>query len=191
MHTVHKYPPSRFEYVPITDTQIEQAISWLGLYKAPGADGISNVVLIKCADLIVPHLGPNYHVMFKLETYPENWKSSVTIMLRKLAKPDYMLPSTHQPIALISTFTKVLSSCVTADLVHMTKVHRLLPDNYFGCRPGRTTTDLLHYITKFIKDAWGRCEVVSMLFLDVKAAFPSIILDQLIHDMRKRGVPPQ
>jgi len=33
--------------------------------------------------------------------------------------------------------------------------------------------------------------VVSALFLDVKSAFPSIILEQLIHDMRLQGVPAE
>jgi len=33
--------------------------------------------------------------------------------------------------------------------------------------------------------------VVSTLFLDIKSAFPSVVLKQLMHDMRKRGVPTQ
>jgi len=43
---------------------------------------------------------------------------------------------------------------------------------------------------KFVKGAW-RKEVVSALFLDIKNAFPSIILTQIIHNMRHRGVPAQ
>jgi len=53
------------------------------------------------------------------------------------------------------------------------------------------TMDSLHYITKFVKDAWRRKEVVSSLFLDIKGAFPSVVLDRLVHDMRKRGVLKQ
>jgi len=33
--------------------------------------------------------------------------------------------------------------------------------------------------------------VVSTLFLDIKSAFPSVVLKQLMHDMRKQGVPMQ
>ena len=53
------------------------------------------------------------------------------------------------------------------------------------------TTDSVHFVTKFVKDAWRRGKVVSALFLDIKSAFPSVLLDRLIHDMRCRGVPPQ
>src|SRR5882724_3141024 len=50
-------------------------------------------------------------------------------------------------------------------------------------------TDSLHYVTKFMKDAWRRKEMVSALFLDIRSAFPSVVLEWLVHDMRKRSVP--
>ena len=53
------------------------------------------------------------------------------------------------------------------------------------------TTNSLHYITTFVKNAWRRKEVVSALFLDIKSTFPSMNLSCLIHDMRVRGVPWQ
>ena len=54
-----------------------------------------------------------------------------------------------------------------------------------------STTDLLHYVTKFMKAIWWKGEVVSALFLDIKGAFPSVILSQLVHDMRWRGILDQ
>jgi len=127
--------------------------------------------------------------MFLLGTYPKQWKDSITVVLRKPMKPNYMLPNAHWPIALLNTMAKILSACIMEDLVHMAEVHELLPENHFGCRPGRTTMDLLHYITKYIKDAWRRNEAVSALFLDIKSIFPSVVLEQLTHDMRQQGVP--
>ena len=111
------------------------------------------------------------------------------IVLRKPGKSDYSLPNVHRPVALLNTIGKVLSACVAEDLTSAVKEHGLLPINHFGCRPGRTTTDSLHYETKYIKDAWRRKEVVNTLFLDVKNAFPSVAIDWLAHDMRSRGVP--
>jgi len=73
----------------------------------------------------------------------------------------------------------------------MAKIHKLLPENYFGSHPGRTTTDSIHYVTKYIKDAWRKGEVISALFLAIKCAFPSMVLDQLGHDMWCRGIPMQ
>ena len=113
------------------------------------------------------------------------------IALRKPGKPDYTIPSANWPIALLNTVAKVLSACVAEDLAQMAELHRLLPDNHFRCQPGRTTTDLPHFMTKYVKDAWRRGEVVSTLSLDIKSAFPRILLNWLTHNMQVRGVPWQ
>jgi hypothetical protein len=42
-----------------------------------------------------------------------------------------------------------------------------------------------------MKDMWRRGNVVGALFLDIKGAFPSVILERLIHNMRCRGVPKE
>jgi len=83
-----------------------------------------------------------------LRIYPSQWKDLTTIVLKKPSKPDYTLPNMYWLIALLNTIAKILSACISKDLVHMAEVHKLLPDKHFGCRPGRTTTDSLHYIVK-------------------------------------------
>jgi Reverse transcriptase (RNA-dependent DNA polymerase) len=113
------------------------------------------------------------------------------LVIRKPNRPSYSDPGAYRPIALLDTIGKILSACVAEDLSKYAELHNLLPPNHFGCRPGRTTTDTLHYVITYIKDAWRRGEVVGALFLDIKAAFPSIILKRLIHNMRRRGVPRQ
>ncbi len=42
-----------------------------------------------------------------------------------------------------------------------------------------------------IKDAWRKGDVVTVLFLDVKGAFPSVDVDMLIHEMLMMGIPVQ
>jgi hypothetical protein len=62
----------------------------------------------------------------------------------------------------------------------------LLPDTHFGGRPGRTTTDAIHYLVGKIKAAWGKKRVTSVLFLDVEGAFPNVVTDRLIHNLKKQ-----
>jgi len=42
--------------------------------------------------------------------------------------------------------------------------------------------DSLHYVMKYIKDAWRRRMVVNALFLDISISQFSIVLNWLIHD---------
>lgn len=187
--TNYKYPPSKFEFREITDTQIHKAIERLKPYKAPGSNGIPNVVLKKTAQLIVPIIGPLFRATFRIGYFPQEWKDSEIIVLRKPGKPDYAEPNAYRPIALLDTIGKVLSSCVSEDLLAFAEKYSLLPPTQFGCRPGHTTTDALQHAMSFIKNAWRGGEEVAALFLDIKAAFPSVLPEWLAHGMRKRGVP--
>ena len=78
----------------------------------------------------MPHLGPIYCATF---VYPKHWKDSMTIVVRKPGKSNYMKPGAYWPIVLINTMAKILSACVTEDLVDMAEICQLLPANHFGC----------------------------------------------------------
>ena len=84
---------------------------------------------------------------------------------------------------------KVLTSVVAEIISDLVEIHHLLPKTHFGGRPGRTTTDAVHYLIHKIKTAWRNDEVVSVLFLDVEGAFPNAVTDRLIHNLKKRRIP--
>ena len=44
-------------------------------------------------------------------------------------------------------------------------------------------------LTHSIKEVWRRKKVASVLFLDIQGAFPNIVKETLLHNMRQRGVP--
>jgi hypothetical protein len=85
------------------------------------------VVFVKTADLLPPHLGHIFRVTFDLEFYPETWKLSTTVVLRKPGRPDYTIPKAYRPIALLDTMAKILSSCVAEDVAYIAEKHQLLP----------------------------------------------------------------
>ena len=188
-----EYPPPVCEFIPITDQQIIRAIRRLSPFKAPGPNGICNVVFIKCADMLVQWMGHLFRATFTFHVFPDEWLTSKTVVIRKPGRPDYSAPKAYRPIALLDTMSKILSSCVTETLVWIAMSHNLLPSTHFGGLPGRSTTDSLHLLTKFVHDAWAHPSdrYVSLFFLDVKAAFPSVVPELLFHNMRKRGIPTQ
>jgi hypothetical protein len=49
--------------------------------------------------------------------------------------------------------------------------------------------DSLHMLTKFITDAWAlKDDHISLLFLDVKVAFPSVVTNRLLHILKRKGI---
>lgn len=185
----YTYPPPLAPPEPITKDQVRRHISRLSPFKAPGPDGIPNIVLQKAVDHIIEYLVHIYRAILTLEVYYNGWREFTTVVLRKPGKSNYEIPKAYRPIALLNTMAKVLTAIVAEDTTRMVERHHLLPENHFGGRPGRTTTDAVHLLVHKIKDAWRRDKVVSVLFLDVEGAFPNAVTDRVIHNLRKRSIP--
>ena len=132
------------------------------------------------------HLGRLFRATFHLHYYPEEWKVSDTVVLKKPGKTDYTVAKAWRPIALLGCMSKILSRCVADVLVYEAERLSLLANYQFGGRAGRTTTDSIHLVTKTIKDAWRRGDRASVVFLDIKSAFPAASPDRLIHNLRMR-----
>jgi len=157
--------------------------------KAPGNDGIPNIVLKKAATLIAPHLYKCLIVSLELSYFPKIWWEWTTVVLRKPSRPDYTIPKAYRPIALYNTMRKIVSGVVTDIATYLTVRHSLLPDCHFGGLPGRTIMDSLLYLTHKIKDAWHGKKVATIIFLDIANAFPNAMTDRLLLNMTKLGYP--
>lgn len=60
---------------------------------------------------------------------------------------------------------------------------------HFGGRLGRATTDPLHVLMYMIKDTWRKKQVVLVLFLNIEGAFPNVVNERLLHNLKMRWVP--
>jgi hypothetical protein len=186
-----RYPDPIEPFQNVTEEQIARAIDHLKPYKATMPSDLANVVLKQCKTLLLPYLTPLYRATLALAIYPQHWKTYDTIVLRKTGRADYTLAKAYRPIVLLRTIAKPLSIAVTENLSYILEKHSLLPAHHFGGRPGRTTTDAIHILVKYIRDAWRAKKVVSALFLDVKGAFPSVNVPLLIHELLMKGIPRQ
>jgi len=130
------------EYTPccmaehITREHIRRQLRRLKPYKAPGLDGIPNIILSKCADLLTDRLLQIYMAIFKRKLHYNPWKHFTTVILHKPGKPRYNIPKAYRPIALLNTMWKVLTGIIAEHLTFYTEKYCLLPDNHFRGRPG-------------------------------------------------------
>jgi hypothetical protein len=111
------------------------------------------------------------------------------VVLRKPGKPNYEVAKAYRPVVLLSTLAKVLTAIVAEDIGRLAELHQLLPKNHFGGRPGRSTTDAIHYLVQRIKEVWRKNKVVSILFLNVAGAFPNAVTKRLVRNLRNRRIP--
>jgi len=171
-----------YEFWPSLE-QLRRCVTRLAPHKAPGEDGIPNMVLKKSVELIAEYLLRIYKATFMLNTYCNKWRVWDTIVLQKPGKPRYDIPKAYRPIALMNTMAKLLSAMVMEDLVYMCEKYVMLLDNHFSSQPGCCTMDAMHLLVYKIKAAWQRGNVVAVLFLDVEGAFPNAVTTHLLHNL--------
>lgn len=187
----YAYPEPITPFTPISREQIERTIANTSSYKAPGPDGICNIVFKRATSALTPYLYHLFNAVFTLKTYYDPWREFTTVVLRKPGKANYSVPKAYRPIALINTTCKLLTAIVAEQVSYILERHNLIPNTHFGGRPGRTTTDSLHLLETTIKNAWRTGKVASILFLDIEGAFPNAVTARLTHNMRKRKLPPE
>ena len=183
------YPKECSKAGKVTEEQIQKQLKKLKLYKAPGPDGIPNIVLTKNTDLLAKRLLPIYIAMLDKNLQYSPWKTFTTVILCKPGKLHYDVPKVYRPIVLLSTMWKVLSAIVADQITFLTENHQLLLKNHFRGCPGQTTTNAMHLLTLRIKAVWHMGKVAAVLFLDIKGAFPNAVPKRLVHNLRKRRIP--
>jgi len=188
--TDYLYPEPAEHWTEITKEQLTQAINNLSPYKAPGPDGVANIVFQQC-QVLIDYLLPIFNAAINLRTYYNPWRESITVILRKPGKPDYSVPKAYRPIALLNTTAKLLSTIVADRTSYILETHNLLPNTHFGGRPGRSTEDSLHLLENTVRHTWRQKRVVSALFLDIEGVFPNAVTDRLIHNMKRHRLLPE
>jgi hypothetical protein len=179
-------PESKFPVFTIK--RVKDTLTKTNPFKAPGPSGISNAILKHCAPTLAPILAPIYTAICSLKHYPRKLGKIHQVILPKPGHATYEIASSYHPIALIKTIAKTLSTTITEDLSYKCEMHNLLPAHQFGGRPGRSTTDALHYIEQIIKNAWRKGQTISALLLDIQAAFPNMRKDRLLANMKARNI---
>ena len=122
-YSQHVYPAPLPDPPQLTQPQIARHITKLSPYKAHGLDGIPNIVLQKCTNLITNQLTLIFTTILEKEIYFNKWCKFTTIVLRKPRKPSYKTLKAYRPIALISTMAKLLTSIIMESLSQIVEQH--------------------------------------------------------------------
>lgn len=74
-------------------------------------------------------------------------------------------------------------------MAYLAERHRLLPDQHFGGRQGRSVDESVGCFVSEIKKRWREGQVVVGIALDVAKAFPSVDTDAMCASLAGRGLP--
>lgn len=145
-------------------------IKYINGKKAPGLDGISNLMIRNLPTAVKLVLHNIVLKCMELGYFPVCWKEAAVRMIPKPNREDYTLPSSYRPISLTSNLSKLLEKIINCHLVHFLESHKVIHKHQYGFRAGRSTSDALQRIIDLSSQSASHSRKAIVSF-DFKSAF--------------------
>ncbi|RFN48513.1 hypothetical protein FIE12Z_7259 [Fusarium flagelliforme] len=172
----------------LTEEELKAVIKDIKTGKATGEDEVPNEAIRLGQDVLFPYLLIGFQVCIRLRTHPDCFKKAVVVMVLKAgANPND--PNSYRPITLLSHVGKLYEKVLANKITRAVKANpNMLPPTQFG---GRSTTEALLYLLNIIHNAWcsDGDKVVTILSLDMSAAYDNVLRSRLLKEMARIGLP--
>ena len=135
----------------VTCEEVEQILAKKKPFTAGARDKLPNGFLRALGPRFCQALAILTSTCWKLEYFPERFKSAKTVFLRKPGKGTYNQAKAWHPIALLNTTGKLMEAIAAARLSKIAEEAGLLPDIQMGFRKGRSTEAALFLLTSQVE----------------------------------------
>ncbi|XP_050710739.1 uncharacterized protein LOC126995293 [Eriocheir sinensis] len=174
--------------IKILQNDVFYALSGLNPQKAYGPDGVPPIVLKNCASVLSPCLVKLFRLCLSTSTFPSCWKYAFIQPVPK--KGDRSNPSNYRPIALLSCLSKAFESILNRKIQKHFSTSDLLSDRQYGFRKGRSTGDLLAFLTDSWSSSLSRFGETFAIALDISKAFDRVWHKSLLSKLPSYGFYP-
>ena len=135
-----------------------------------GIDGITTTMLKRFKDVLI---GPLTDIINKaIYTATYLWKEGIITPLPK--KVDLTLLKNWRPVTILNSSSKILEKILHEQLTQFLEENNLFPKQQFAYRANKSTTATLLEIETSTRVAMDKGKVVSILLVDLSAAFDCI-----------------
>ncbi|KAF3799822.1 Retrovirus-related Pol polyprotein [Colletotrichum gloeosporioides] len=186
--------PQHFSPQHLRQGDLKWALEAAPTGKACGPDQVAVDVFKKCPGVFHNHLTRIMNACLRLEYHPDEFKRSITVVLRKPDRTDFSLPKSWRPVALLSCLGKLLERVVAKRIQELAVKHRLIPRMQFGF-PGRCTTKCIESLLSpvyrgfCVKTRNRKKWRSTLLSLDISGAYDHVNRPELLRILVRKGKP--
>ncbi|GBN96432.1 Putative protein in type-1 retrotransposable element R1DM [Araneus ventricosus] len=184
----HAHTFNTIDDLPFTEAEIAEVIKNTPRGKAPGYDGIDNIIVQTIHKKFPDLFTTLFNKCLQLGLYPDPFKVGNIVLFQKPGK-DIHEPSAYRPIALLPSIAKVLEKLMTQRLIYHLEGNNLLSNNQYGFRAGRSVDTALDSLTTQIADYKRRYKHVRALSIDIKGAFDNVQYDSIANYLEESNCP--
>lgn len=171
-----------------TPGEVAAVIKRLSTNKAPGSDGLHNILLKNFPQKAVVQFMYIINAIITLQHWPTLWKKAQVVPIKKVGKDPTDFKS-YRPISLLSALSKTAERLI---LKRLNQISKKLdsPDPYqFGFKEKHSTTQQVARITTDITNAYKKKNVTVLVGLDIEKAFDRVWQEGLLYKMHTAGYP--
>jgi ribonuclease HI len=172
---------------PFTTAELEDALKTLKLRKSPGADKITNEMLLNLGPKAKKKLLQLMNESWRTGIVPQVWREAIMIPVHKKGK-DKSKADSYRPISLTSCMGKLAERLINTRLMwHLEQKQHIGPEQA-AFRRNRSTEDQVTYITQEIEDAFQDKKHTLTVWIDLEKAFDKVWKNGLRLKLRQCGV---
>lgn len=170
----------------LTIKEVRQALRSIDTSKGPVPDGISPLLLKRCANVLFSPLQRLYNLSLSTYTFPEQWKHSELVPSHKSGSRNDI--SNYRVIAILPTVGKLFESIIctrlTADL------SQAISNAQHGFRKRRSTSTNLITFTNYALKVIESGSQIDAIYTDIRKAFDRVKHRYLLQKLREMGIRP-
>ena len=176
---------AKFNFKPISESDISKTINSLNPKNSQGPDGLSTNLLKTIKSEIIKPLTITLNQTLKTGIFPDKLKISKIIPLYK--KDDKHQAINYRPISLLPAISKIFEKIIHNQINHYFTSHKLFYAGQYGFRQGHSAELAALEITDRITKLLDKGEVPFNIYLDLSKAFDTIDHHILIHKLKFYG----
>jgi hypothetical protein len=176
-----------------TTSELREACLRLPPGKATGPDGIPNEILLRVARIVPQVFLEAFNRCLSENKFPERWKISRLVLLRKGPDKPVLSPSSFRPLCMLNSTAKLLERLILIRLNEHLDSTGQRCENQFGFRHGRSTEDAIERVIAAARGA-AACatqhrDICVVVSLDVRNAFNTVPWPRIDAALRRKKVP--
>ena len=163
-----------------TENELEEALFFCFTKKTSDSDRIFFLIIQKTYSIISKLFYQLYSKLIIVGFHSECWKESIGIVIRKLNKDDYSNPESYRLISLLNCLGKLAEKIIAERLIYFAETADLLYFDQIDSRKQKSAIDAAISVLSDIEINKHKKKLTSILFMDVKRAFPNVNKSQLL-----------
>jgi len=176
----------------VTCAEIGELVCKIPHGKAPGPDGVPDIVVKEIAIKRPEILRDIFNECLRHGIFPQPWKVAKLVLLRKGDKP-LDDPSSYRPICLLNTVGKLFERVIKSRMEKWLEENGILNDRQYGFRRGRSTVDAIKRVMSVVDTAGSgplsRRKLCAVVALYKANAFNTVKWPIIIKALQDKGVP--